>query len=173
MIRVWAANRRCFDLFPANGVWQVSVSDPDSAPVPIATRAATDTEVARAFLWHFGAAIPNFIQLTAESTTPPARHPAAIPAAMTAALLLIAALPLDYGYYPFLRFAVTGLSIWVALIAHRFNARAWMAFAIAMAVLFNPLFPLYSTRAFWVPVDIGAAIAFVVAALTLGRTRRH
>lgn len=183
MLRVWAANRNHFDLFRRNGIWQVASSQPGTGLVPVALKTASDPEVAHAFLWNFGRAVPDLVRYgsatTREVASYPAAaplkatqsYPAAVPATVVAVLLLIATLPLDYGYYPFLRLTVTAASIWVAVIAHSVSARGWMIFSITMAVLFNPLFPVYGVRAFWVPVDVVAALAFGVAAFALRRTR--
>jgi hypothetical protein len=170
MVRVWAANRSHFDLFRKNGIWQVASSQPDAGFAPIALKTATDQGVAHAFLWHFGRTVPDLIFYAGKPVREARGYPAAVPAAAISVLLLVAAVPLDYGYYPFLRLAVTAASIWVAVIAHGLSARGWMIFSIATAVLFNPMFPVYSIRAFWVPVDVVAAIAFAVAAFTLRRT---
>jgi hypothetical protein len=38
---------------------------------------------------------------------------------------------------------------------------------IAIALLFNPLMPLYATREFWVPFDLTGLILFWVAGVKL------
>ena len=76
---------------------------------------------------------------------------------ITAALLLIAIAPLPYGYYTLLRIVVTGVLIWAAVIAYdRQNPTLPWIYGI-LAVLFNPVIPIYLSREIWLPIDIGTA----------------
>lgn len=79
-----------------------------------------------------------------------------------AAMLLIAIVPLPYGYYQFLR-----LVIFLAggLIGFQFWAGGRTALAvpfILLAVLFNPIFSIHLTREIWTAINVGAAIVFAV-----------
>lgn len=81
-----------------------------------------------------------------------------------AAALLLALLPLPYGFYTFLRLAVCGAA---ALLAYREWAAGgtvtvWMVVLGALALLFNPLVPVHLSREAWAPIDVGAALLFVV-----------
>jgi hypothetical protein len=78
--------------------------------------------------------------------------------------LLIALVPLPYGYYTLLRIVVCGAA---GFIAYREYATAghftpWVWLMVGLAVLFNPLIPIYLTREIWAPIDIFAAIMFLV-----------
>lgn len=83
-------------------------------------------------------------------------------------LLLVALGQHPYGYYTFLRWAVTVAAVVVAWVA-------WDSFAqwatwpfVGIAILFNPLAPVYLDRATWQPIDIVCALAFA-ASLALER----
>ena len=90
-----------------------------------------------------------------------------LPALVACGLLFGAAASLPYGYYQFLRWAVCGVSAYVAYKAYKWNAK-WVAWLFgAIAVLFNPFVPVYLTREIWLPIDIGCAVLFVVIAILL------
>jgi hypothetical protein len=84
-----------------------------------------------------------------------------------AALLLLAVLHLPYGYYTFLRLAVAVCAIiaaWVALKAK--DAVNWEVVVMGLiAILFNPLAPVWLSRAAWLPIDLAGAAFFAYFAL--------
>lgn len=87
-----------------------------------------------------------------------------------AALLLVLALaPLPYGFYTFIR--LTSTLAFAALCYLAFKDRepllGW-AFGF-MALVFNPLFPLYLSRPLWIAIDLTAAIAIALAGRRFGR----
>lgn len=85
-----------------------------------------------------------------------------------AALLALAVLPLPYGYYQLLRLVTTGVFAWAAIIAfRRGNAGYGFGFAV-LALLFNPVVPVYLSKAVWMPIDLGAAVALVVSRRVIG-----
>jgi hypothetical protein len=87
-------------------------------------------------------------------------RPHALPAAVAAVLLLVALGQHPYSYYTFLRWAVTIAAVVVASVAWR-SERQWGTWPfVGVAILFNPLAPIYMTRQHWHPVDIICAIAF-------------
>lgn len=75
----------------------------------------------------------------------------------TIAVLLVAIAPLPYSYYMFLRWAVT-LSACIH-IYFGFTRKRWAAVAIfiALAVLFNPIVPVYLSKVVWMILDFLAA----------------
>ena len=96
-------------------------------------------------------------------------RPHVIPAVTAAVLLVVAVGHHPYSYYTFLRWAVCASALLVAWVAWNSSAQ-WAAFPFAaIALLFNPLAPVYMTRAHWRPVDIASAVAFVCS-LALKRT---
>ena len=90
-------------------------------------------------------------------------RPHAIPAVAAAALLFIALGHHPYGYYTFLRWAVTIAAIVVAVVAWR-STFQWVTWPfVGIAILFNPISPVYMTRQSWRPIDIICAIAFLAS----------
>ena len=86
----------------------------------------------------------------------------------SAALLAVAVLPLPYGYYQLLRLVGTGAFAWAAVIAFQ-RGRAAHGFGFAvLALLFNPVLPVYLSKALWVPIDVGAALALVSSRAAIG-----
>lgn len=80
-----------------------------------------------------------------------------------AALLLLGIVNLPIGYYTFLRIAVTIGAIMVVVIEYRngINFRV-LAFGL-IAILFNPLIPVYfNDKGIWTIIDLITAVLFVV-----------
>lgn len=90
-------------------------------------------------------------------------RPALAPAVVAAILLLIALAPLPLGYYTFMRWAVTVAAIAMCALAHKGNQGGWLFLLIPIAILFNPISPVYMTRAYWAPFDVIAAAALLLA----------
>ena len=84
-------------------------------------------------------------------------------------LYLGAVLPLPYGFYTFLRIAVTIIAIVAALDLSKNNEGVWIVFA-GIAVLFNPLIPIYLTREIWFFIDLIIAGFFGYAGLKTKNT---
>jgi hypothetical protein len=79
-------------------------------------------------------------------------------------LLLIAAAPMPYGYYTFLRIVVCISGAVFAYIAWSYG-RIGQTLAVAMAlfaILFNPVFPVHLKRAEWLYLNILGAALFAV-----------
>ena len=90
-------------------------------------------------------------------------RPHAIPAVAAAILLVVALGHHPYGYFTFLRWAVTVAAIAVAGAAWK-SAFQWVTWPfVAIAILFNPIAPIYMTRQDWRPIDIICAIAFAAS----------
>ena len=85
-----------------------------------------------------------------------------------AGLLAVAVLPLPYGYYQLLRLVATGVFAWAAVVAFQ-RGRAGLGFGFALlALLFNPVLPVYLSKALWVPIDLGAAVGLVISRKAIG-----
>lgn len=78
-----------------------------------------------------------------------------------ATLLAIAVAHLPYGYYTFTRIVTCGAATLIAVVGFRDRVIAWSILMVLVAVLFNPLLPIYLNRATWFYLDLAAAIAFV------------
>ena len=66
-----------------------------------------------------------------------------------------------YGYYTFLRWITCITSILVAFQAFEKNIDWAKVVFIVIAILFNPLAPIYLSRSIWIPLDIVTAIFFI------------
>lgn len=93
-----------------------------------------------------------------------------------AALLVMALGHWPYGFYTFLRIAVCLCACVLAHAFHKARRRVWTAGMIGLAILFNPLIPVYLKRSDWAIIDIAAAGLFLLSGLrvsTLKLTAAH
>jgi hypothetical protein len=85
--------------------------------------------------------------------------------AINAAVILVAALlPWPYGYYTFLRIAVTGIAIYYGYyIYENFKINNfWFWGMVVVTLIFNPIFPIYlGDRLVWGIIDVIVAGFFV------------
>ena len=95
------------------------------------------------------------------------RRPHIIPTIVIAFLLLLAVLPLPYGYYTFLRWITCGMAAFTAYIAYQWEFKWATWIFIPLAILFNPIIPIHLTKEIWQPIDIVGAIIFGVSAFVL------
>lgn len=79
-------------------------------------------------------------------------------------LLLIATANLPYGYYRFLRIAITIIAAINAFGVFKKDNKALAILFIALAILFNPIIPIYLDKATWTPIDIIVGLFFGVIA---------
>ena len=85
---------------------------------------------------------------------------------VAAALIGLAILPLPYGYYTFLRIAITGISAYLVYLRKDNKDKSFYVL-IAIAILFNPLIPIHFPREVWIPIDIILAIYFFLVGKNL------
>ena len=82
-------------------------------------------------------------------------------------LLLLAVVDLPIGYYTFLRIVVTIGAVAVVIKEIENGINAWVVIFGLMAVLFNPLIPIYlNDKSAWMLIDVIAAIIFGVKSFT-------
>ena len=83
-------------------------------------------------------------------------------------LLLLAVVDLPIGYYTFLRIVVTIGAVAVVIKEIENGINAWVVIFGLMAVLFNPLIPIYlNDKSAWMLIDVIAAIIFGAKSFTL------
>lgn len=87
-----------------------------------------------------------------------------------AVALALAPLHWPYGYYQLLRLAVAALGGWLVIGANRQQNTIWTITGAGLALLYNPMIPVYLKRATWAPIDLVAAALCVVAAIKLSRS---
>lgn len=85
-----------------------------------------------------------------------------------AALLLLALLEMPYGYYTFLRLVICLSAAIIAYWSWR-HVPVWGAVFATVALLFNPLIPVHLDRETWAPIDMGAAVLYLVHWSFVGR----
>lgn len=91
------------------------------------------------------------------------RRPHFVPALAVAVMLLVAVASLPYGYFQFLRWATCAVAIYVAVMSYRWN-RKWATWVFgAVAILFNPILPVYLTKEIWRPIDLSCAAIFLLS----------
>jgi hypothetical protein len=86
-------------------------------------------------------------------------------------LLLAAVLPLPIGFYTLLRVVVFGSALFLVSLLWELH-RTVGGLLIAVAVLFNPIFPIWLNKEIWAVLNIGAAIIFLTAAWKVQRLPR-
>ena len=82
---------------------------------------------------------------------------------LTIFMLFGAIVKWPYGYYILLRWITCITSILVAFQAFEKNIDWAKVVFIIIAILFNPLVPIYLSRSTWIPLDIITAILFIFA----------
>jgi hypothetical protein len=80
------------------------------------------------------------------------------------ALLCLATARMPYGYYTLTRIAVSGFASFLIFVGwgNSAGSRFWVAVLCGIAVLYNPIIPIYLSRRTWYEFDI--AVAIILAA---------
>ena len=82
-------------------------------------------------------------------------------------MLLVAVAPLPYGYYQFLRWATSGVAVFIAVKGYTWK-QTWATWLFAaVAVMFNPILPINLSREIWQPIDLAGALLFGLSTLFL------
>jgi hypothetical protein len=77
--------------------------------------------------------------------------------------LLIAILPLPYAFYPVLRVLVCGSALYFLFQMHSnqiLKTDGWIILFVGMAILYNPIFPVYLPKTMWVVINLVTAYIF-------------
>src|SRR5271157_1318194 len=96
-----------------------------------------------------------------ELPSPPRRFEAFVnPAqAVSIAMLIFAILPWPYGYFTLLRLVVCATAILTSASLFERQPSFALGFGV-IALLFNPILPVFLPKAFWIVIDLGVAGAF-------------
>lgn len=78
-------------------------------------------------------------------------------ALVSAALLVVALADLPYGFYTVLRLIVCGTAAYGAWMASETDRTFWTFLLGGIALLFNPVVPVYLDRSVWAVLDLGSA----------------
>jgi hypothetical protein len=80
-----------------------------------------------------------------------------------AAVLFIGVFPLPIGYYTLLRLVVTAAAAYIAYDTFQKDKQSgWIWVFGFVAILFNPLIPIYLNKELWMIIDFAAAVLFIV-----------
>ena len=95
-----------------------------------------------------------------------------IPGVVAIILLLLSFLDWPYGYYTFLRFAITGVAIYYIYCLHL--KEKWQTFwfwaLMVIGILFNPFIPiLLGDKSVWGIIDVIVATFFAILIISLKR----
>jgi hypothetical protein len=76
------------------------------------------------------------------------------------ALLFAATQRMPYGYYIFTRIVVCGFSSFLVFVGWEDSvpSRVWSAILCCIAILFNPIIPIYLSRSTWYDFDVVVAV---------------
>ncbi len=91
-------------------------------------------------------------------------------ASIIAILMLLLAVPegiWPYGYYVLLRWIVTASAVFLIWVAYSLQNKGWLWLMAAIAILFNPIIPIYLNKEMWVVIDFIVAILFLVSIFKL------
>ena len=80
-------------------------------------------------------------------------------------LLLIAIAPMPYGYYQFLRIAITIVAGITAYNLFEKKQNNWLIAFVLIMILYNPIIVIHLDKAIWKPINIVTAVFFGVFAL--------
>ena len=85
--------------------------------------------------------------------------------------MLVLAIPpvWPYGYYILLRIVVCGVAVYAIYVGYNVGLRTLLVILGFIALLFNPIIPIYLTKEIWVLIDIIVAIIFLVSIFILRR----
>jgi hypothetical protein len=63
-------------------------------------------------------------------------------------IMLLLAIPsfMPYGYYQFLRIAITLLAGYLCFLSYEKESQFWIIVMASIAILFNPIFPIYLSK---------------------------
>lgn len=83
---------------------------------------------------------------------------------ISASLLLLAMIEgLPYGFFTLLRLVVFGTTIYLSWLAYKSERQTWTWVFGFIAVVYNPLIPLYFSRDLWVVIDLLVAVFLVIS----------
>lgn len=87
-------------------------------------------------------------------------------------LLVVALAHWPYGFYTFLRIAVSISSGVLAWKSAQTRQTFWVIVMAGIAILFNPIIPIYLKRDQWAVIDVIAAALFIFCPVSGRKTRK-
>ena len=86
-----------------------------------------------------------------------------------AGIMLLLAIPAiwPYGYFQILRWVVAGVAVYNAYIAYKLKQNGWMFIMIAIAILFNPIAPIFLQKQTWIVLDLITSVLMFVSIIKI------
>jgi len=81
------------------------------------------------------------------------------------ALLLLAVAPMPYGYYQFMRIAITLVASINAFELYNKNKSVLRVVFVSIIILYNPIFAIHLSKAIWIPINLLTAVFLGLFAL--------
>ena len=75
-------------------------------------------------------------------------------------LLLLAIMPLPYGYYTLLRLVVCFTAVFLVWLSYKKQRIKWAWIMGFIALICNPVVPIYFAREIWIAIDLIVAVIF-------------
>lgn len=86
----------------------------------------------------------------------------------TGIILLLAIPPIwPYSYFQILRWIVMFVAIYNTYLAYKSKTKAWIFIMGAIAILFNPIAPIYFQKETWVVLDLITSILMFVSIIKI------
>jgi len=88
---------------------------------------------------------------------------------MVAGLMLLLAIPpiWPFPYFQILRWVVMGVAIYNAYRANELGKTQWVFVMGVIAILFNPLFPIYFQKETWVVLDLITSVLMFISIIKI------
>jgi len=86
-------------------------------------------------------------------------------------LLLLTFLRLPYGYFTFLRLVICAVAAFHCVLAFNLNRGVIAGGFSLIAILFNPIVPIYLSKETWGPIDLIVALFFLLSFVLLRRSK--
>jgi hypothetical protein len=84
-------------------------------------------------------------------------------------MLVLAVMPVPYGYFSLLRLITTAVFVWAVLESHRRGHPTLPWIFAGLALLFNPVIKVHFSREVWKAIDLAAAIFLYVVRAKITR----
>lgn len=87
-------------------------------------------------------------------------------------ILLLALGSLPYGYYQFLRWAITIIGAYSAYLAYEQKNITWTWIFGLIAILFNPIIPFIFAKDTWQTIDVITAIIIIINVVSFDKIKK-
>ena len=86
-----------------------------------------------------------------------------------AGIMLLLAIPTiwSYSYFQILRWVVMGVALYNAYIAYEFKKKEWIFVMGAVAIVFNPIAPIFLEKQTWIILDLISSILMFISIFKL------